>query len=54
MDPVIAEDGYTYEREAFEKWTNVHRRSPMTNRELNSTEVIQNHTLRSAIMDACK
>ena len=48
-DPVIAEDGYTYERQAIEEWTSRHRRSPMTNKDMNTTQLISNHALRSAI-----
>jgi hypothetical protein len=29
--PVVAADGYTYEREAIEQWFSTRSRSPMTN-----------------------
>lgn len=51
VNPVIAEDGFTYECEAFERWTKNHNRSPMTNESMKSIQTIQNHALRSAICE---
>lgn len=51
-DPVIAADGYTYERSAIESWLTTHNSSPMTNNLLRHKEVIPNHGLRSAISEA--
>ncbi|XP_078259965.1 WD repeat, SAM and U-box domain-containing protein 1 isoform X2 [Rhinoraja longicauda] len=49
-DPVIASDGYSYEREAIENWINTKKRtSPMTNTPLESTLIIPNRTLKMAI-----
>lgn len=53
-DPVVAEDGYTYERVALEGWfercmkTGV--RSPLTN-EVMGEKLVSNHTLRQVIIE---
>ncbi|XP_075567021.1 WD repeat, SAM and U-box domain-containing protein 1 isoform X3 [Pelecanus crispus] len=49
-DPVIAADGYSYEKEAMENWiTNKRRSSPMTNLPLPSLMLTPNRTLKMAI-----
>uniref|UniRef100_A0A146P7Q9 WD repeat, SAM and U-box domain-containing protein 1 n=1 Tax=Fundulus heteroclitus TaxID=8078 RepID=A0A146P7Q9_FUNHE len=49
-DPVIAADGYSYEREAIESWVHTkNRSSPMTNLPLLTTLLTPNHTLKMAI-----
>ncbi|XP_051562234.1 WD repeat, SAM and U-box domain-containing protein 1 isoform X1 [Myxocyprinus asiaticus] len=49
-DPVIAADGYSYEREAIESWiTTKSRTSPMTNLPLQTTLLTPNRTLKMAI-----
>ncbi|NWR93318.1 WSDU1 protein, partial [Furnarius figulus] len=49
-DPVIAADGYSYEREAMEHWISTKRRSsPMTNLPLHSLMLTPNRTLKMAI-----
>ncbi|KAM6307514.1 WD repeat, SAM and U-box domain-containing protein 1 isoform 2-T2 [Aegotheles albertisi] len=49
-DPVIAADGYSYEREAMENWiSNKRRSSPMTNLPLPSLMLTPNRTLKMAI-----
>ncbi|NWU15884.1 WSDU1 protein, partial [Cephalopterus ornatus] len=49
-DPVIAADGYSYEREAMEHWiSNKRRSSPMTNLPLHSLMLTPNRTLKMAI-----
>lgn len=49
-DPVIAADGYSYEREAIESWINTkNRTSPMTNLPLQTTLLTPNRTLKMAI-----
>ncbi|XP_055363502.1 WD repeat, SAM and U-box domain-containing protein 1 isoform X2 [Betta splendens] len=49
-EPVIAADGYSYEREAIESWIHTkNRSSPMTNLPLLTTLLIPNHTLKMAI-----
>ncbi|NXS37153.1 WSDU1 protein, partial [Pomatostomus ruficeps] len=48
-DPVIATDGYSYEREAMENWISKRRSSPMTNLPLHSLMLTPNRTLKMAI-----
>ncbi|XP_062853770.1 WD repeat, SAM and U-box domain-containing protein 1 [Trichomycterus rosablanca] len=49
-DPVIAADGYSYEREAIESWISTKSRSsPMTNLPLQTTLLTPNRTLKMAI-----
>ncbi|XP_070332256.1 WD repeat, SAM and U-box domain-containing protein 1 isoform X6 [Odocoileus virginianus] len=49
-DPVIASDGYSYEKEAMENWISKKKRtSPMTNLVLSSVILIPNRTLKMAI-----
>ncbi|XP_076011436.1 WD repeat, SAM and U-box domain-containing protein 1 [Genypterus blacodes] len=49
-EPVMATDGYSYEREAIEAWINTkNRTSPMTNLPLLTTLLTPNHTLKMAI-----
>ena len=50
-EPVIAEDGYTYERKAIAQWTSRSSRSPMTNQKMKSLNFISNYALRSAIKE---
>ncbi|XP_023240325.1 WD repeat, SAM and U-box domain-containing protein 1-like isoform X1 [Centruroides sculpturatus] len=50
IDPVVAMDGYSYERAAILEWIkNGNNTSPMTNEKLSTTEVIPNKTLRLII-----
>lgn len=49
-EPVMAADGYSYEREAIESWVNTkNRTSPMTNLPLQTTLLTPNRTLKMAI-----
>ncbi|KAM3861957.1 WD repeat, SAM and U-box domain-containing protein 1-like [Diretmus argenteus] len=49
-DPVIAADGYSYEREAIESWIRAkNKSSPMTNLPLQTTLVTPNRSLKMAI-----
>ncbi|XP_060033858.1 WD repeat, SAM and U-box domain-containing protein 1 isoform X2 [Erinaceus europaeus] len=49
-DPVIAADGYSYEKEAMENWISKKKRtSPMTNLVLPSVVLTPNRTLKMAI-----
>ena len=50
-DPVIATDGYTYERSAIEEWFKYRQSSPMTSLLLSSKLLLPNHTLKSLIND---
>ncbi|KAL1021877.1 hypothetical protein UPYG_G00019200 [Umbra pygmaea] len=50
VDPVIAADGYSYEREAIQSWiATKNRSSPMTNLPLQTTLLTPNRTLKMAI-----
>lgn len=50
-DPVVAPDGYTYERSAIEAWLEKHDVSPITNEDLTGRrkELVPNMTMRVAI-----
>ena len=51
LDPVIAADGYTYERRAIESWLKGKMTSPMTNQQLSHKQLIPNNVLRSRILE---
>lgn len=53
-DPVVAEDGFSYEREAIEKWLNTSDMSPKTGATLASTHLVANNNLRIEIQDFVK
>jgi hypothetical protein len=48
-DPVVAEDGFTYERSAILKWFGTKKTSPTTGAILQSTKLIPNCSLKSQI-----
>lgn len=48
-DPVIAADGFTYERAAIEKWLSKSNHSPMTGAALTNINIIPNLALRNTI-----
>jgi len=50
-DPVIAADGFSYERAGIERWLSNHRTSPITGRVLAHTNLTPNHSLRHTIED---
>jgi len=50
VDPVIAEDGNSYEREEIERWFRERHRSPLTNQPIGTT-LIENIYLRKLIQD---
>ena len=50
FDPVTAEDGYTYEREAILEWFVNNSTSPMTNVKIGKN-IIPNHAIKSAAME---
>ena len=50
-EPVIAHDGFTYERYAIESWLSSHRLSPKTGAALQSTILIDNHGVKQLIAD---
>ncbi|KAM4024769.1 WD repeat, SAM and U-box domain-containing protein 1 [Anomaloglossus baeobatrachus] len=48
-EPVIASDGYSYERNAIESWISTKRTSPMTNLPLENLLLTPNRTLKMAL-----
>lgn len=50
MDPVIAADGFTYERYAIEDWLSRKGTSPLTNELLPHLGLIPNHAIKSTII----
>ncbi|XP_053327303.1 WD repeat, SAM and U-box domain-containing protein 1 [Spea bombifrons] len=48
-DPVMASDGYSYERTAIENWISTKRTSPMTNLPLENLLLTPNRTLKMAL-----
>jgi len=48
-DPVICEDGFTYERRAISKWLETRRTSPMTRQSIDERRVEPNYGLARAI-----
>ncbi len=50
-DPVVADDGHTYERSAIEQWFKDHNTSPVT-RECVSNRLVNNYAIRSQLLEA--
>ena len=50
IQPVLAEDGYCYERSAIVKWFERKSTSPVTNKMVRDTRVIPSHQARTMIM----
>jgi len=50
-DPVICDDGHTYERAAIAQWLATHDTSPITNLRLANKILRPNHNLRSSIQE---
>ena len=48
-DPVITEDGFTYERSAIEHWLKDHDTSPKTGKKLRNKNTIPNHIVRAQL-----
>ena len=51
IEPVVAEDGHTYERDAIKKWLENHNTSPLTNKMLYSKRLIPNHNLHAQMIE---
>eukprot|EP01090_Pellita_catalonica_P011039 TRINITY_DN2251_c0_g2_i3.p1 TRINITY_DN2251_c0_g2~~TRINITY_DN2251_c0_g2_i3.p1 ORF type:complete len:497 (+),score=112.13 TRINITY_DN2251_c0_g2_i3:121-1491(+) len=49
-EPVVAADGYTYEKSAITKWFADKSNSPMTNQTLTSTVLYPNHSIKAEII----
>lgn len=50
-DPVVCDDGHTFERSAIEEWLVTHDTSPRTGEPLMSKRVVPNITLRNQIRE---
>jgi len=48
-DPVCTVDGYTFERDAIEKWLSTNDTSPLTGLRLASKTLVPNHLLRQML-----
>ena len=48
VDPVVAEDGHTYEREALARWLSEKNSSPLTGQPM-GTRMVPNHAVKSMI-----
>lgn len=49
--PVIAPDGYTYEKRAILQWLQFHTASPKTGMPLRGTQLVDNIAVRNMIID---
>jgi Mg-chelatase subunit ChlD len=52
-DPVIGNDGHTYERSAITEWLSIHHVSPLTRQPMVLTDIKPNFALRGAIERWC-
>lgn len=48
-DPVVAADGFTYERSAIEAWLLKNDKSPMSHKNMLHKDLVPNLTMRAAI-----
>ena len=48
-DPVLAQDGHTYEREAIVEWIEKNGRSPITDQRLSPEHLYPNHAIKKAV-----
>ena len=51
VDPVIATDGYSYERQAMASYLQQHNRSPVSKKPLASKNVTPNYAIKTLLMD---
>jgi len=51
IEPVVAEDGHTYEKSAIRTWLSKHNTSPLTNKMLYSDRLIPNHNLNAQLIE---
>jgi hypothetical protein len=49
--PVVMQDGYTYEKQAITNWLSRHNRSPMTNLPINNFQMIPNLVVSQLIRE---
>ncbi|CAF1431148.1 unnamed protein product [Adineta steineri] len=48
-DPVVAQDGHTYERKAIEEWIRKYGTSPLTNQQLSLEHLVSNYAIKKVI-----
>jgi hypothetical protein len=53
-DPVISNDGFTYERLAIEKWLINNKTDPLTRNTLNKTDLKSNITVKNIVNNGIK
>ncbi len=53
MNPVLAADGHTYEREAIEKWLQTNKLSPVTGETLRHDRLVNNQTVITMLSTFC-
>ena len=49
VDPVIAADGHSYERAAFQEWLQHSTLSPVDNTPLKHTRLVSNQAIKNAL-----
>ena len=54
VDPVIIDDCHTYDRENIKKWLEINRRSPITNQNISSNNLLIKNTTVKKIIDSWK
>jgi hypothetical protein len=54
LDPVVASDGFTYERQSIEQWMEGNNTSPTTREPLDNKSLIPNHAMRKQIAAWCE
>lgn len=52
-EPVIAADGYTYEKHALQEWLKQHDSSPVTGRPLRATGILPNFAIMTLVKSRC-
>ncbi|CAF1532799.1 unnamed protein product, partial [Adineta steineri] len=48
-NPVVAQDGHTYERQAIEEWIRKYGTSPLTNQQLSLEHLVSNYAIKKVI-----
>ena len=48
-DPVVAQDGHTYERKAIEQWLRRNGTSPITNQSLSLEHLVPNYAIKKMV-----
>eukprot|EP00966_Prymnesium_polylepis_P226220 5232874-Prymnesium_polylepis.1 len=49
LNPVVAADGHTYEKEAIVRWLMSKDKSPLTGKKLNDQSLRRNHNIRALV-----